>query len=118
MALYQNFNKVNDYMKIGATKDSCYLCAKKLGANPDRDAYDTMRSLEGKVENKKVVVIRKSGIDACICMDCIKEIYDEHIAPDIIVEIPEDTTTTKEDKVNKTEEPVNATQNKSKAKNK
>ena len=86
MALYTNFNQLNEYMKIGSAKDSCYICAKKAGATSQRDAYDTMRAFQGKIENQKIVSIRKSGIDACICMNCIKEIYDEHIAPTLVVE--------------------------------
>lgn len=84
MAIYTNFNQINEYMKIGSSKDSCWICAKKMGVQGSRDAYDTLRSLEGKVENKKVIVIRRSGIDTCICMDCVKTIHDEHIAPTII----------------------------------
>lgn len=86
MALYTNFNQLNEYMKVGSATDSCYICAKKAGATSGRDAYETMRAFQGKVENQKVVSIRKSGIDACICMDCIKEIYDEYIAPTLATE--------------------------------
>lgn len=86
MALYTNFNQLNEYMKVGSATDSCYICAKKAGATSRRDAYETMRAFQGKVENQKVVSIRKSGIDACICMDCIKEIYDEYIAPTLATE--------------------------------
>lgn len=85
MAIYTNYNKINEYMKLGSAKDSCYICAKKLGTNESRDAYEAMRALQGKMENKKIVTINKSGIDACICMDCIKDIYDEHIYPTLPV---------------------------------
>lgn len=81
MAIYTNYNQINDYMKIASSKDSCWICAKKNGAKPGRDAYDTLRELEGKIENQPVIVIRRSGIDTCICMNCIKEVYDNHIAP-------------------------------------
>lgn len=91
MAIYTNFNQINEYMKIGSAKDSCWVCAKKMGVQNSRDAYETLRSLEGKVENQKVVVIRRSGIDTCICMDCIKTIYDEHISPTIVQEVVEES---------------------------
>lgn len=102
MAIYTNFNQINDYMKIASGKDSCWICAKKKGAQPGRDAYDTLRELEGAVENKPVIVIRRSGIDTCICMDCIKEVYDEHIAPtlkkeEVKNEQPSQSEPTKED---------------------
>lgn len=108
MAIYTNYNKINEYMKIGTAKDSCYICARKLGTDSSRDAYDAMRALEGKVENKKVITIRKSGIDACICMDCLKEIYDEHISPTILLEkatapvIEDPAVTTEEEPKTKT----------------
>lgn len=87
MAIYQNVNLINDHIKIASRKDVCYICAKKKGATPNRDAYETMRELQGHIENKKAVFIRKSGIDTFICMDCIKNIYDEHIAPTLVQEV-------------------------------
>lgn len=90
MAIYTNFNQINDYMKIASAKDSCWICAKKKGSQPGRDAYDTLRELEGAVENKPVIFIRRSGIDTCICMDCIKEVYDKHIAPTLKQEVKDE----------------------------
>lgn len=81
MAIYQNFNQINSYIKLASAKDFCYICAKKKGASHERDAYETMRELKGQIENQKVLYVNKSGIDVCICMDCLKEIYDQHIAP-------------------------------------
>lgn len=85
MAIYTNFNQINEYMKIASSKDSCWICAKKAGTNPNRDVYDVLRSLEGAIENKPVIVIRRSGIDTCICMDCVKDIYNTHVAPNEVV---------------------------------
>lgn len=110
MALYTNFNQINEYMKIASSKDSCYVCAKKINATNKQDAYDIIKSLEGKIENQKVIVIRRSGIDTCICMDCIKDVYDNHIADTLItkeveveaeVEISEDKATTEIEEENK-----------------
>lgn len=104
MAIYTNYNQINDYMKIASAKDSCWICAKKRGTEPGRDAYDTLRELQGAIENKPVIIIRRSGIDTCICMDCVKEIYDEHIAPTLPKEeVKVDTTETPTEQVS---EPV------------
>lgn len=86
MAIYNNFNQINEYMKLGSGKDSCWICAKKITLSKANDAYEAMRSLEGKVENQKVIVIRRSGIDTCICMECIKTVYDEHIKHTVVDE--------------------------------
>lgn len=83
MAIYTDYNTINEYMKMGSAKDSCYICAKKLGTTPKQDAYEIMRKLQGQMENKPMVITKKSGVDTCICMNCIKEIYDTHIAPTI-----------------------------------
>lgn len=99
MAIYNNFNQINEYMKLGSGKDSCWICAKKITLSKANDAYEAMRGLEGKVENQKVIVIRRSGIDTCICMECIKTVYDEHIKPTIVID--EDLTAD----TNKKEEP-------------
>lgn len=96
MAIYTNYNQINDYMKIASSKDSCWICAKKIGAEPGRDAYETLRKLEGAIENKPVIVIRRSGIDTCICMDCVKEVYDNHIAPNLPKEVKKDTNSSVE----------------------
>lgn len=103
MAIYTNYNQINEYMKIASSKDSCWICAKKLGAQPGRDAYETLRKLEGAVENKPVIVIRRSGIDTCICMDCVKEIYDNHIAPTITKEevVEEQQVSTEQEQTDK-----------------
>lgn len=79
MAIYMNHNQINEYMKIGNAKDACYICAKKDSTIKRRDVYDILRSFEGKIENKKVIVVKRSGIDTCICMDCIEEVYNTHI---------------------------------------
>lgn len=80
MAIY-NVTYVNDFMKIAGAGDHCTICAKKLCAEKKISAYDAQTELKGKLENKKAVIVRTSGIDQCICMDCIKDIYDEHVAP-------------------------------------
>lgn len=106
MAIYTNYNQINEYMKIASSKDSCWICAKKLGAQPGRDAYETLRTLEGAIENKPVIVIRRSGIDTCICMDCVKEVYDAHIAPNIVKESAtnDNNVSTDKDNIEQTEE--------------
>lgn len=86
MAIF-NVTHVNDYMRIASAGDHCVICAKKAcAADKSLDAYSAQRQLQGKIENKKVVIVRTSGVDQCICMDCIKDIYDEHIAPTLPVE--------------------------------
>lgn len=81
MAIF-NVSKINDYIKFAGAGEFCITCAKKKNAeDPNKDFYDIKRELTGKIENKMVLNIRTSGVDQCVCMDCIKEIYDKYIAP-------------------------------------
>jgi hypothetical protein len=80
MALF-NVTKVNDYIKIAGATDFCVICAKKLCAKEKISAEAARIKLSNSLENKKAIFVRTSGVDQCICMDCVKEIHDEHIAP-------------------------------------
>lgn len=76
-----NIEKINDYLKIGSARDVCIICTKKISSKQPQDYYDLINKLKGKLENKLVVKLTTSGVDHCICMDCIKEIHDKYIAP-------------------------------------
>ena len=80
MAIY-NVTHVNNYMKIAGANDVCTICAKKLCEKEKIGASEAKEKLRAHIENKEAVYLRTSGTDQCICMDCIKDIYDEHIAP-------------------------------------
>jgi hypothetical protein len=86
MAIYNSVNKINDHVKIASAGNFCIVCAKKLCAEKKISAYDAERELKGRIDNKKVLFVRTSGVDQCVCMDCIKDIYDEHIAPTLPTE--------------------------------
>lgn len=81
MALYNNFGRISDNVKIATRMDTCYICAKKKGVSAKLDANETMQKMQGHIENQKALFFTRSGIDTVICMNCIKDIYDEHIAP-------------------------------------
>lgn len=81
MGMYDGFQQINDHIKIASAGNFCVVCAKKLCAEKKISAYDAQAELKGKIENKKVLFVRTSGLDQCVCMDCIKNIYDEHIVP-------------------------------------
>lgn len=74
-----NVEKINDYLKIGSAGDICIICLKKLSNKKIQDYYELKDKLKGKLENKLVVKLTTSGVDHCICMDCIKEIHDMYI---------------------------------------
>lgn len=75
--LINNFRKI-PYIKIGADRDFCIICAMKKKITPDRDIYETERSLQGKLTNKPMIYLNQRGFEQCICMDCIKEIAKEY----------------------------------------
>lgn len=84
MAMLINNNKIKPYIKIGIERDFCIICAMKKGITPDRDIYETQRSLTGKLTNKPMVYLNQRGFEQCICMDCIREIaekYTDLVAP-------------------------------------
>lgn len=80
MAIY-GVTEINDYMKRGSALDYCTICAKKLCKDKGIGFYEAQEELKGKLENNKAVILRTSGVDQCICMNCIKDIYSEHVAP-------------------------------------
>jgi hypothetical protein len=80
MAIYNGVTAINDFLKIAGDNDYCTICAKKLCAEKKIGAYEAQAELKGKIANKKAIFVRTSGVDQCICMDCVKAIHDEHIA--------------------------------------
>lgn len=86
MGMYNPVNQISDHIKIASAGNFCVVCAKKLCAEKKIGAYEAQAELKGKIENKKVLFVRTSGVDQCVCMDCIKDIYDEHIAPTLETE--------------------------------
>lgn len=79
MAIYNGVTAINDYLKIAGDSDYCTICAKKLCAEEKIGAYEAQAKLKGKIANKKAIFVRTSGLDQCICMNCVKDIYDEHV---------------------------------------
>lgn len=75
------------YVQYGNDSDFCLLCAMEDSRlHPGKNYYDTKQELTGQLLNKKVVKFRIMGTPRCICMDCIKKIYDKHIAPELSAE--------------------------------
>lgn len=68
------------YIRFGTSGDVCYCCVKEECEKGERNAHDVTHELTGKVENKMVFYIRRSGVDTCICFDCFKKIYEGIIA--------------------------------------
>ena len=83
-----NYFDDEGYVKNGNSSDFCLLCAMEDSRkHPGKNYYDIKDELTGKLLNKKVVKLRIMGTPRCICMECIKKIYDEHIAPTLSQEV-------------------------------
>lgn len=97
MAMLTRYNKINPYIKLGEERDFCIICAMKKGVTPDRDLYETQRSLQGKLNNEYIIHLKQRGFSQCICMNCVKEIalkYTDLVEP---VENTKDTEVASED---------------------
>lgn len=78
---------INDYVKRGGRHDYCYICAKKKAKIVKKDASTVINSMKGHMENVPVLFFKKNGEETCICMDCMRELYEEHILPAIVKEV-------------------------------
>lgn len=92
------------YIKLGTSSDVCYCCLKSTCERERRDVYDVTNELKGRIEDKQVFYIRRSGQDTCICFDCFKEIYEDIIKMEMPVveealteQVTEETTETTTD---------------------
>lgn len=121
MAMLVNNNRKTPYIKIGADRDFCIICAMKKGITPDRDIYETQRSLQGKLTNKPMIYLNQRGFEQCICMDCVKEIAEKYTdleAPTAKEEVVVEEKTTEDKKDGQAVEEKEATKSKGKGKNK
>lgn len=72
------------YIKLGTDKTVCYCCIKdECASSSNSDVHDVTFNQLGKLENKLVFYIRRSGQDTCICFDCFKKIYEQIIADEL-----------------------------------
>ena len=62
------------YIKIGTSNTVCYCCIKDECETTRRNAHDVTHEHLGRLENKMVFYIRRSGQDTCICFDCFKKL--------------------------------------------
>lgn len=74
------------YIKVGTSNTVCYCCIKDECETTRRNAHDVTHDHLGKLENKMVFYIRRSGQDTCICFDCFKKLYENIIAAEMPVE--------------------------------
>ena len=76
-----NYQDLNNIIQIGNRDDYCYLCAKEINAKSEMDYNKQFNNLKGKLEAKKIVKIRRSGTEICICLDHIHQIAKENPLP-------------------------------------
>ena len=74
------------YIKVGTSNTVCYCCIKDECKTTRRNAHDVTHEHLGRLENKMVFYIRRSGQDTCICFDCFKKLYEEIVASEMPVE--------------------------------
>ena len=91
-----NSRNLGKDIKIAGITDYCYICARKLSENEKIPYTQAVIKSQGKLENKAVFHGTFSGVDRCICPNCIKD-----IAKALNINILEDDIEKSEDKVEK-----------------
>lgn len=87
MAIYQQFNHISEFEKIGSANDVCRPCAiRELEERQKNGEYDihfgeVENIKRGEYETKRMLYVRQSGIEICICEDCLKKAYDNLPVP-------------------------------------
>lgn len=94
MANFGLFDK--PYIKLGTNSDTCYICVKDECSKEHKDAHDVIFEHRGKLTDKFVFYIRRSGQDTCICFDCFKKLYETIIKGEMPEEVLEDVQAVEE----------------------
>ena len=78
MAIYQQLNHISEFEKIGSANDVCRPCAiRELEERQQKGEYslhigEVENANRGKYETKRMLYTRQSGLETCICEDCIR----------------------------------------------
>lgn len=86
MANYGLYEK--PYVKLAGSQDFCYTCFKEKCNNERRNPADIMIEEQGKIADQFVFFIRRSGVDTCICFDCLKKISKDLLPEEVVTEEP------------------------------
>lgn len=81
MALTNNINDAKGIVSVGNRHDYCYLCAREIKAESERDYDKQFAALKGKLEGKKILKFKRGGTETIICLDHIHKIAEENPLP-------------------------------------
>lgn len=65
----------NELKKYGTHDDICEICLKKK-VESGSEIVAAKKELRGHLENKKILRLRKNGIDLCFCKNCLEEMIE------------------------------------------
>lgn len=92
------------FIKIAGALDYCYTCCTKKCKEKDKHPSEVIAEETGKLRDQLVLYIRRSGVDTCICQNCLKELSnellpkEENIKEEVVKSETEEKTEIAEDK--------------------
>lgn len=87
MAIYQQFNHISEFEKVGSANDVCRPCAiRELEERQAKGEFglhigEVENANRGNYEGQRMLYTRQSGLETCICESCIKKAFNNLPVP-------------------------------------